>query len=111
MDAPVLPHTRRSAAYRNACLAIGTLCLLAALASTVGRSGTAVHHRSHALAAATVGSDLQSASHRAALDAVPSQRAAAHTSAARLAASVGAAPEPRRSTLDTVRTRGPPATA
>ena len=37
MDAPVLPHTRRSAAYRNACLAIGTLCLLAALASTVGR--------------------------------------------------------------------------
>src|SRR5690348_543069 len=112
MDAPILPqHLRHGAAYRNACLVLGALCLLAALAVPGARSGTTVHHRSHVLAAATFGSDLQGASHRAGVDAVPAGRAAARISTARLAASAGAVPEPRRPALDTIRTRGPPAAA
>jgi len=104
-------HSRHGAAYRRACLAIGALCLLAALAGTVGAAGTTVHHRTHALAAAALGYDVQSASHRTGLDAVPVERAAARTATARPAATTGGVTEPRGQAPDTIRTRGPPAPA
>ena len=111
MDASAVPPRRRHASYRGACLALGALCLLAALAGTVARSGPAAHHRSHAPAAAAVGYDLAGAGHRTGVDATLAARAAATATGARPAAVVGSAPEPRRHALGSVRTRGPPATA
>jgi hypothetical protein len=108
----MLPQqVRRGAAYRSACLALGTLCLLAALAGTVGRSGPTAHHRAHAVAAAALGYDVQAGSHRTGLDAVPGPRAVARTSAAPIASIAASVSAPRAQAPDTVRTRGPPAPA
>jgi hypothetical protein len=112
MDAPMLPeHSRHGATYRSACLFVGALCLIAALAGTAHRSGPTVHHRTHALAAATLGYDVQGGNHRSGLDAVPAARVAAQLSSARAAAVADAVHQLRRQAPDSVRMRGPPAPA
>jgi hypothetical protein len=112
MDAPPLPHSvRRSAQYRGVCLALGALCVLAVLAGSIGRVGEPAHHRSHVLATATVGYDQLGANARHSLDAVAAERTAVQTSDAHWAATDVTSRHHQQRAVDTVRTRGPPATA
>jgi len=103
---------QRPVSHRAAALTVATLVLLAVLTGAVA-TPTAVghHHRTHVLVAATAGADVQSLPSRSGIDAVPARDSAAELAAIRLAESTQSAAAPAATEVETLRSRGPPATA
>ncbi|MGH8860552.1 MAG: hypothetical protein ACRDVG_04840 [Jatrophihabitantaceae bacterium] len=112
MDAmPTAVAVRRELPYRGICVVAGLLCVLGVLSGTLLRANGATHHHHPAVTAAASVADGHGVNARGDQHAVLVQPAAEHDAVGEIAfvRSPHALPDLR--SVETVRTRGPPAAA